>query len=120
MSKLGVDVGDEFPAEEIRRDENGTVHHHHYHYRRRYRGPFGLLRIFLVIMLFSLAWRLMNFVTYPFGWHGYDRYGRFPFDGNPIFAFGGPFLAFGGTMLGIVVISAALWFLRNRDIDSDR
>jgi hypothetical protein len=116
MSKLGVDVGDEFPAEEIRRDEDGTVHHHHYHYRRpRYRGPFGFLRFMLVIMLITLGWRLVNFASFPSGWHGADRYSGYPF-----FAIASPFFAMGGLVVGIVVISAALWALRSRDVDSDR
>jgi len=114
MSKLGVDVGDEFPAEEIRRDENGEVHHHHYHYRRRYRGPFGILRLVLVVMLITLGWRLVSFASFPFGWRGYDRFGGYPFFSA------NPFFALGSLVVGIVVICAALWFLRNRDIDSDR
>ena len=111
MSKLGVDVGDEFPAEEIRRDENGEVHHHHYHYRRRYRGPFGLLRLVLVVMLITLGWRLVSFATYPMYWRGYDRFAGYPFFSA------NPFFALGGAVIGIVVIVAALWFLRNRDPD---
>jgi hypothetical protein len=119
MSKLGVDVGDEFPAEEIHRDEDGAVHHHHYHYRRRrYRGPFGFLRFMLVIMLITLGWRLVGWATFPFDWHGPDRYAGPPFFGaGPFF---GSFFALGGLIVAIAAIGAALWFLRNRDIDGER
>jgi hypothetical protein len=109
MSKLDVGVGDEFPADETRKDEDGVVHHHH-HYGRR-RGPFRLLRFVLVVMLISLAWRLISFATYPsYGWHGPGRFAAYPFGDNP-------FYPIGGMVVGIVTIGAALWFLRRRDSD---
>jgi hypothetical protein len=115
MSKLDVGVGDAFPADETRRDEDGVVHHHHYHGRRR--GPFRVLRIVLVVMLISLAWRLVSFATYPsYGWHGSDWQGSGRFAGYP---FGdNPFYPIGGMVVGIVAIGAALWFLRRQDNDS--
>jgi hypothetical protein len=100
MSKLGVGVGDEFPAEqihEIRTDENGVVHHHHY-YRRR-RG--GFLRIILWIMLLSVLFRTVNYVAGPddWGWRGHD-------------AGWSPYFGFAGLLAAIVIISGALWFSR--------
>jgi hypothetical protein len=114
MSKLGVEVGDEFPAEEIHRDEDGAVHHHHYHYRRRYRGgPFRVLRIVLVVMLITLVVRAVNYAVFPHYWYGPAR-----FAGNPFF-FGNPFFSLGGLVIAIAAIGAALWFLRCRDSDSN-
>ena len=59
MPKLDVGVGDEFPTEEIHRDENGVVHHHHY-YRRR-RRPFGFVRFILGLLLIMMVLRLIGF-----------------------------------------------------------
>lgn len=100
MSKLGVGVGDEFPAEqihEIRTDENGVVHHHHY-YRRR-RG--GFLRVILWIMLLSVLFRAVNYVTGPddWGWRHHDAYWN-------------PYFGMAGLLAAIVIISGALWFTR--------
>lgn len=100
MSKLGVGVGDEFPAEqihEIRTDENGVVHHHHY-YRRR-RG--GFLRVILWIMLIGLLFRMVNYLSGPddWGWRHHDAYWN-------------PYFGLAGLLAAIVIIGGALWLTR--------
>jgi hypothetical protein len=100
MSKLGIGVGDEFPAEqihEIRTDENGVVHHHHY-YRRR-RG--GFLRVFLWIMLIGFLFRAVNYMSGPddWSWRHHDTAWN-------------PYYGLAGLVTGIVVIGGALWLLR--------
>jgi hypothetical protein len=106
MSKLGVGVGDEFPAEqvhEIRTDENGVVHHHHY-YRRR-RG--GFLRVILWIMLIGLLFRAVNFLSGPddWGWRDHGAAWR-------EHAGWSPYYGLAGIVTAIVVIGGALWFSR--------
>ena len=98
MPKLGVGVGDEFPTEEIHRDENGVVHHHHYYRRRR---SFGFLRVILAVLLISLIFRLFHTAS----WMVDDMdlpwlpHGAFPF---------------AGTLLGIVAVVGLLYALRGR------
>jgi hypothetical protein len=103
MSKLDVNVGDEFPTEEIRRDADGTVHHHHYHYRRP-RTPFGFLRVVLTLMWIWLVFHLLRLASWdfdlPFLPHGYIR--------------------FATTLLAILGVTAAIWFLRRHDQDARR
>jgi hypothetical protein len=99
MPKLDVGVGDEFPTEEIHRDENGVVHHHHY-YRRR-RRPFGLLRVLLSIFLVMLVIRLFHDASWmdwnlPWMPHGYAP--------------------FASTLVGIAVVVGLLYVLRCRDL----
>ncbi len=107
MSKLGVEVGDEFPADEVRTDtdQNGVVHHHHYHYRRR---PFRFLRFFLVVTLFGMVFRALHFVLGPSHWRGDDRYGANYYGWSPI-------EQLIGLGVGIAIVSGALWFIRRRD-----
>ncbi len=113
MSKLGVGVGDEFPAEqihEIRTDEDGVVHHHHY-YRRR-RGSF--LRVILWIMLVSALFRAVNYATRPDEWAWRDRDGAWR-DGAWVWgghAAWNPWLGFAGLIATIVIIAGVLWFTR--------
>ena len=100
MSKLGIGVGDEFPAEqvhEIRTDENGVVHHHHY-YRRR-RG--GFFRVILWIMLIGLFFRAVNYMAGPDDWSWRDHGGAW-----------NPYYGLAGLVSGIVFLGVALWFLR--------
>ena len=101
MPKLDVGVGDEFPTEEITRDENGVVHHHHY-YRRRSRRPFGFVRFMLGLLLVMLVLRLFLYSS----WMDWDV----PWMPHGIFPFA-------GTMLGIIMVVGLLCFLRNRDWD---
>jgi hypothetical protein len=97
MPKLDVGVGDEFPTEEIHRDENGVVHHHHYYRRRR---PFGFLRVVLMVLLIMLVFRLFHYAS----WMEMDvpwlPHGIFPL---------------AGTLLSIAVVVGALYLLRGRD-----
>ncbi len=103
MAKLDVGVGDEFPTEEIKRDPDGTIHHHHYYYRRP-RRPFGFLRVILSIVLVFMVLHLIRLASWDMGWwdmpflpHGYVR--------------------FATTLLGIIAVIGALFFLRRRDWD---
>ena len=102
MAKLDVGVGDEFPTEEIVRDSDGTVHHHHYYYKRP-RRPFGFLRVILAIVWVGLLFHLMRAASWewdlPFLPHGYVR--------------------FATTLIGLLAVTAAIWFLR-RDHDDRR
>jgi ABC-type phosphate/phosphonate transport system permease subunit len=102
MGKFGVGVGDEFPAEEIRRDEDGVVHHYHYRYRRR---PFRLLRLVLVIALIGMVFRALNYAWEPRYWAplGHDGWS--------------PFFPLGGLLISILVVSGALWLLSRRDTE---
>jgi hypothetical protein len=95
-----VGVGDEFPTEEIRRDENGVVHHHHYYYRRR---PFGFLRFILALMLIMLVFRAFHYAS----WWGWDRMTPpwMPRDSFP----------FAGTLLLILVVGGILYAMRHHD-----
>ncbi len=98
MPKLDVGVGDEFPTEEIHRDEHGVVHHHHYYRRRR---PFGFLRVMLSLVLVMLLLRLVHDAPWmdldlPWMPHGY--------------------MSFASTLLGIAVVGVLLYVLRGRDI----
>jgi len=98
MPKVDVGVGDEFPTEEIHRDENGVVHHHHY-YRRRRHSP-GFLRLVLTLLLIGLVIRLFRdtaWMDWDLPWmpHGY-----FPVV---------------GTVLAIIVVAAVLATLCRRD-----
>jgi hypothetical protein len=95
MAKLDVGVGDEFPTEEIHRDENGVVHHHHY-YRRR-RGPYGFLRVILTIALIMMVFRLFDYSS----WMDMDL----PWMPHGLFRFA-------GTLVGIAVIVGLLAFCR--------
>lgn len=104
MAKLDVGVGDEFPTEEIRRDENGVVHHYHYYYRRP-RHPFGFLRVVLVLLMIGLVLRLFHEATWmdfdlPWLPHGYMR--------------------FAGTLLAILIVGFALYALRRQDYPDRR
>ncbi len=99
MPKLDVKVGDEFPAE-----ESGQVHHHYYHFGRRChgrRGPFGLLRVVLAILLIVFVVRLVGFAWRAPEW---------------IAPYGGPmahgFYGLGGLIVAIAVIGGILWLLR--------
>lgn len=65
MSKFGIGVGNEFPTEEIHRDENGVVHHHHYY--RRHHHPFRFLRIILIVLLIGLVFRAFHYMRW-FDW----------------------------------------------------
>jgi hypothetical protein len=98
MPRLDVGVGDEFPTEEIHRDENGVVHHHHYYKRRR--RPFGFLRVMLTIFLVMLVLRLFHYASWmdwdlPWLPHGY--------------------VPFTGTLLAILVVGGILAVLSRRD-----
>jgi hypothetical protein len=97
MSKLDVGVGDEFPAEEIRRDENGVVHHHHYYPRRR---PFRLLRLVLGIALIVLVIRAFHYAEALAFWN------------MPFGMAMGPFFPLGSIIALIAIIGVVLWFLR--------
>ena len=103
MAKYDVGVGDEFPTEEITRDADGTVHHHHYYYRRP-RRPFGFLRFVLSVILIVMVFHLIHLADWdwdiPFLPHGYIR--------------------FVTTLTGIVLVVAAIWFLRRADWDDRR
>src|SRR4051812_17163277 len=105
MGKLGVGVGDEFPADEIYRDEEGVVHHHHY-----YRRPRGrVLRIVLWCVLISALFRGLDYAFEP--------------DSRPWRAEGGwgpwgivyPFYPLAGAVAVMLIAGAALWLLRCRD-----
>ncbi len=103
MPKLDVGVGDEFPTEEIIRDENGVVHHHHYYRRRPYR-PFGFLRFMLGLLLIGMLVRLFDdnsWMDWGPSWmlHGYFSLVR--------------------TLVSIAVVVGVLFFLCRRDY-SDR
>jgi hypothetical protein len=101
MSKLDVGVGDEFPTEEIRRDEKGVVHHHHYYYGRR---PFGFLRFILAVMLIGLVFRAFHFTR----WVDWDRAAPWmPHDTFP----------FAGTLLLVLIVGGLLYVLRRHDWD---
>ena len=125
MGKLGVGVGEEFPAEEARREDEvvrprpadhidrveETVVHHHY-YRRPWRGRF--LRIVLWIALLSSLFRAMDYMTNPPG--GWQYRGRWSGaadywlrSGDP-----SPYFPAAGAVLAVLVIGVALWFLRPR------
>ena len=102
MPKLDVNVGDEFPTEEIIRDEHGVVHHHHYYRRRRPYRPYGFLRVMLSLALVVMVLRLFQHAEWmdwdmnlPFMPHGYA-----------------PFAA---SLLGIAVVGVLLYALRCRD-----
>ncbi|HKQ44455.1 MAG TPA: hypothetical protein VJS47_03595 [Rhizomicrobium sp.] len=103
MSKLGINVGDEFPVEEIHRDENGVVHHHHYHHRRP-RRPFRLLRVILVVMLIFLVVRAFHYAS----WMSWSLFPAW---------WPQPWFPLAGTLILIAAISAALYLLRCRDED---
>jgi len=100
MPRLDVGVGDEFPTEEIHRDENGVVHHHHYY--RRPRRPFSFLRfvLVLVLMLLGLVLRLFR----EGSWIGWDL---------PWMPHG--YFTFAGTVLSIIVVAVLLHVLHRRD-----
>lgn len=98
MSKLDVGVGDEFPAEEIRRDENGVVHHHHYYRRHR---PFRFLRLLLGIALVVLVIRAFHYAD-DLSWH------------MPFMA-ANPFAPLAVTLAMIALIAGLLWLLRCRE-----
>jgi hypothetical protein len=100
MSKWGIGVGEEFPTEEIHRDENGVVHHHHYYRRRR---PFGFVRFFLSVMLIILVFRAFHYVRL-FDWD-------LPF--LPWVPHG--YLPFAGTLMMILIVGGLLYFLRCQD-----
>jgi hypothetical protein len=101
MPKLDVGVGDEFPTEEIIRDENGVVHHHHY-YRRRPRRPFGFVRFLLGLFLIMLVLRLFRYSD----WMDFDL----PWVPHGIFPMA-------STLVMIAVVVGLICLLRNRDWD---
>jgi hypothetical protein len=100
MPRLDVGVGDEFPTEEIHRDENGVVHHHHYY--RRGRRPFGFLRFVLALLLIGLVFRLFHYAS----WMDWDL----PWVPHGVFPFA-------GTLLSIGVVVGLLYLLRRHDWD---
>jgi hypothetical protein len=101
MSKFGIGVGNEFPTEEIHRDENGVVHHHHYY--RRHRHPFRLLRIILAIILIGLVFRAFHTMR-VFEWD---------LPAPPWVPHG--FMPFAGTLFLILVVSGLLYLLHRHD-----
>lgn len=105
MGKLGVGVGDEFPAEEIRRDEDGVVHHYHYRCRRR---PFRILRLVLAILLIGTAFRALHLAFAPRLWAPLVRDGW------------SPFMPLGGLLIAMLVIGGALWLLERADLEARR
>jgi len=102
MPKLDVGVGDEFPTEEIHRDENGVVHHHHYYRRGRLRRPFGFVRFLLGLFLVMLVIRLFRYGD----WMDFDL----PWMPHGIFSFV-------STLMGIAVVVGLICLLRGRDWD---
>ncbi len=107
MSKLDVGVGDEFPADEIRTDQDGVVHHHHYYYRRR-RGPFRFLRFVLWITLMGMLFRVINLLTGREEWYG-PRHAAYDLP-----------IQLGGMAAAVAIIAGVLWLLRCRDEDVRR
>lgn len=101
MSKFGIGVGNEFPTEEIHRDENGVVHHHHYY--RRHHHPFRFLRIILIVLLIGLVFRAFHYMRW-FDW-GLPTPPWLP-QGS------GPFL---GTLFLILVVSGLLYLVSRHD-----
>jgi hypothetical protein len=101
MSKFGIGVGNEFPTEEIHRDENGVVHHHHYY--RRHRHPFRLLRIILAVLLIGLVFRAFHHLR-VFEWD---------VPVPPWMPAG--YAPFAGTLFLILVVSGLLYLLSRHD-----
>jgi len=101
MSKFGIGVGNEFPTEEIHRDENGVVHHHHYY--RRHRHPFRFLRFILAVILIGLVFRAFHYMRW-FDWElptpPWMPHGLMPF---------------AGTLFLIAVVGGLLYLLHRRD-----
>lgn len=108
MGKLGVGVGDEFPADDVRREEGGEVHYHRHYYSRR-RG--GFLRVILWLMLIGALFRGFDYLLNP------DRWGRhyYGWGGWRAEQAWGPYAPLAGVVVAVAVIGGALWLLRCRD-----
>jgi hypothetical protein len=117
MAKLGVGVGDEFPARDASDSRPDTVEIHHHYYRRR--RPYRFFRLVLWIMLISLFFRALSLVVNPPGYWGHHHYG--PWGGYDSYGPYGALTSFfqlGGMVVGMAVVGFVLWFARRYDRDA--
>ncbi len=119
MAKLGVGVGEEFPAEAAAREEifrpereepagEPTVIHHHHHYRPRRRR---LLRVALWVTLVSAVFRSLDFLANPPGdWRGRGGWA----DGADRWPPPQAYLPAVGSAAVVLAIGLVLWLTRQR------